>query len=76
MSPTLARRTAHMIGNAHIDPVWTWCAPEGRADVRATFASVLQRLALQGHRYLARAFGMRTEVGLCQDGFGHLMATP
>ena len=35
MSPALARRTAHMIGNAHIDPVWTWRAPQGRGEVRA-----------------------------------------
>ena len=138
MSPTLARRTAHMIGNAHIDPVWTWCAPEGRAEVRATFASALQRLAeypefvftqnqvvfldwvadtdpalhaeiarhvatgrwqlaggwwvepdtnlplgeslarqaLHGQRYLARAFGVRTDIGLCQDSFGHPASLP
>ncbi len=138
MSPTLARRTAHMIGNAHIDPVWTWCAPEGRAEVRATFASALQRLAeypefvftqnqvvfldwladtdpalhaeiaahvatgrwqlaggwwvepdtnlplgeslarqaLYGQRHLARAFGVRTDIGLCQDSFGHPASLP
>ncbi|MFL6151807.1 MAG: glycoside hydrolase family 3 N-terminal domain-containing protein [Ornithinibacter sp.] len=138
MSPTVARRTAHMIGNAHIDPVWTWCAPEGRAEVRATFASALQRLAeypefvftqnqvvfldwvadtdpalhaeiaehvatgrwqlaggwwvepdtnlplgeslarqaLHGQRYLARAFGVRTDIGLCQDSFGHPASLP
>ncbi len=138
MSPTLARRTAHMIGNAHIDPVWTWRAPEGRAEVRATFASALQRLAeypefvftqnqvvfldwvadtdpamhaeiathvatgrwqlaggwwvepdtnlplgeslarqaLYGQRYLAQAFGVRTDIGLCQDSFGHPASLP
>ncbi len=138
MSPPLTRRTAHMIGNAHIDPVWTWCAPEGRAEVRSTFASALQRLAeypefvftqnqvvfldwvadtdpgmlaeiaahvatgrwqlaggwwvepdtnlplgeslarqaLHGQRYLARAFGVRTDIGLCQDSFGHPASLP
>ena len=44
MSPTLARRTAHMIGNAHIDPVWLWQWPEGYQEVRATFRSAIDRL--------------------------------
>jgi alpha-mannosidase len=34
----------HMIGNAHIDPVWLWQWPEGYQEVRATFASAVQRL--------------------------------
>ena len=34
----------HMIGNAHIDPVWLWQWPEGYQEVRATFASALDRL--------------------------------
>ncbi|HEX5800021.1 MAG TPA: hypothetical protein VFY02_07935, partial [Gaiellaceae bacterium] len=33
-----------MIGNAHIDPVWLWQWPEGYQEVRATFASALDRL--------------------------------
>ena len=37
-------RTLHMIGNAHIDPVWLWQWPEGYQEVRATFASALARL--------------------------------
>jgi len=31
----------HMIGNAHIDPVWLWSWQEGYQVVRATFRSVL-----------------------------------
>jgi alpha-mannosidase len=38
------RRRLHMIGNAHIDPVWLWQWPEGYQEVRATFASALDRL--------------------------------
>jgi len=34
----------HMIGNAHIDPVWLWQWPEGYQEVRATFASALDRM--------------------------------
>jgi alpha-mannosidase len=34
----------HMIGNAHIDPVWLWQWPEGYQEVRATFHSALDRL--------------------------------
>ena len=38
------RRVLHMIGNAHIDPVWLWQWPEGYQEVRATFASAVARL--------------------------------
>ena len=34
----------HMIGNAHIDPVWLWQWPEGYQEVRATFSSALDRM--------------------------------
>jgi alpha-mannosidase len=34
----------HMIGNAHIDPVWLWQWPEGYQEVRATFRSAIERL--------------------------------
>ena len=36
--------TIHMIGNAHIDPVWLWGWQEGSQTIRATFKSVLERL--------------------------------
>ena len=38
------RRVLHMIGNAHIDPVWLWQWPEGYQEVRATFRSAVDRL--------------------------------
>jgi alpha-mannosidase len=34
----------HMIGNAHLDPVWLWQWQEGYAEVKATFRSALDRL--------------------------------
>ncbi len=34
-------KTLHMIGNAHIDPVWLWCWDEGMHAVHATFRCVL-----------------------------------
>ncbi|MBA2384029.1 MAG: alpha-mannosidase [Actinobacteria bacterium] len=37
-------RLLHMVGNAHIDPVWLWQWPEGYAEVRATFRSALERM--------------------------------
>jgi alpha-mannosidase len=37
-------RVLHMIGNAHIDPVWLWQWPEGYQEVRATFQSAIDRL--------------------------------
>ena len=36
--------TIHMIGNAHIDPVWLWGWQEGSQTIRATFESALERL--------------------------------
>lgn len=34
----------HMIGNAHIDPVWLWTWHEGFHEVKATFRSALDRM--------------------------------
>lgn len=34
----------HLIGNAHLDPVWLWRHPEGYAEVLATFRSALDRM--------------------------------
>ena len=34
----------HMIGNAHIDPVWLWRWQDGYAEVRSTFRSALDRM--------------------------------
>ena len=36
--------TIHLIGNAHIDPVWLWRWTEGYQETRATFRSALDRL--------------------------------
>jgi alpha-mannosidase len=40
----VSRERVHMIGNAHIDPVWLWQWPEGYQEVRATFQSAIDRL--------------------------------
>ena len=37
-------RTIHMIGNAHLDPVWLWPWQEGYQEARATFWSAIQRM--------------------------------
>src|SRR5690606_36514078 len=37
-------RTLHLIGNSHIDAVWLWPWEEGFAEVKATFASALERM--------------------------------
>ncbi|QNK54434.1 alpha-mannosidase [Paenibacillus sp. PAMC21692] len=39
-----ARPTVHMIGNAHLDPVWLWQWQEGFAETKATFRSALDRM--------------------------------
>ncbi|MCQ2462235.1 MAG: glycosyl hydrolase-related protein [Clostridia bacterium] len=33
-----------LIGNAHLDPVWQWCVPEGLALVKSTYRSALDRM--------------------------------
>jgi alpha-mannosidase len=38
------QRKVHMIGNAHIDPVWQWRWQEGFAEIKATFQSALDRI--------------------------------
>lgn len=37
-------KTLHMIGNAHLDPVWLWQWQEGFQETKATFRSALDRL--------------------------------
>ncbi|MFE5320839.1 alpha-mannosidase [Paenibacillus sp. NPDC056579] len=37
-------RQLHMIGNAHLDPVWLWRWQEGFAEIKATFRSALDRM--------------------------------
>ena len=39
-----ADRTLHMIGNAHLDPVWLWPWQEGYQEARATFWSAIHRM--------------------------------
>jgi alpha-mannosidase len=40
----LKHRKLHMIGNAHIDPVWLWQWQEGFHEVKASFRSALDRM--------------------------------
>ena len=37
-------RKLHLIGNAHLDPVWLWRWPEGFAEIKATFRAALDRM--------------------------------
>ncbi|MCL2421333.1 MAG: hypothetical protein FWD03_05690, partial [Defluviitaleaceae bacterium] len=40
----MKQKTLHMIGNAHIDPVWLWPWQEGYGEIKATFRSALDRM--------------------------------
>lgn len=40
----MKHQTLHMIGNAHLDPVWLWQWQEGFQAAKATFRSALDRL--------------------------------
>ena len=37
-------KSLHLIGNAHLDPVWLWRWTEGCQEARATFRSALERM--------------------------------
>ena len=37
-------KKVHLIGNAHLDPVWLWRWQEGFAEIKATFQSALDRM--------------------------------
>ena len=41
----MSKITVHMIGQAHLDPVWLWRWTEGRAEALATSQSAVDRLA-------------------------------
>ncbi len=45
MNEDNAKNRVHLIGNAHIDPVWLWRYEEGFAEIKATFRSALDRIA-------------------------------
>lgn len=38
------KNNTHLIGNAHIDPVWLWRSTAGMAEIKATFQSALDRM--------------------------------
>lgn len=40
----MKNKTYHMIGNAHLDPVWLWQWQEGFQETKATFRSALDRM--------------------------------
>jgi alpha-mannosidase len=40
----MKEKKLHMIGNAHLDPVWLWNWQEGFQEVKATFRSALDRM--------------------------------
>ncbi|MGG3468215.1 glycoside hydrolase family 38 C-terminal domain-containing protein [Neobacillus pocheonensis] len=42
--PKMKDKTLHMIGNAHLDPVWLWQWQEGFQETKATFRSALDRM--------------------------------
>ena len=41
MGGVVKERVLHLIGNAHIDPVWLWQWPEGFEEIRATFRAAV-----------------------------------
>ena len=45
MTRNVPRAALHMIGNAHIDPVWLWNWQEGFQEIKATYRSALDRLS-------------------------------
>jgi alpha-mannosidase len=44
----MGKPVVHMIGNAHIDPVWLWRLQEGREEVLVTYRSAIERMQESG----------------------------
>ena len=40
----MTNKNVHLIGNAHIDPVWRWRFSDGLAEIKATFRAALHRI--------------------------------
>jgi alpha-mannosidase len=40
----MSKKLVHMIGNAHLDPIWLWRWQEGSAEAKATIRSALDRM--------------------------------
>lgn len=40
----MSKKVIHMVGNAHLDPVWLWRWQEGSAEAKATVRSALDRM--------------------------------
>jgi len=40
----MSNKTIHLVGNAHIDPVWLWRFQDGFSEIKATFRSALDRI--------------------------------
>ena len=47
-----AKKELYMIGNSHIDPVWFWTWEEGMQEVKATYASALERMKAVSYTHL------------------------
>jgi len=58
--------TVHMVGNAHIDPVWLWPLAEGRAEVLSTYRTAIS-LVEQYPGYLFSSGGAVTYEWVRQD---------
>lgn len=43
------KKKVHLIGNAHLDPVWLWRWQEGYSEAKATFRSALDRMKEYPH---------------------------
>ena len=58
--------TVHMIGNAHIDPVWLWTVSEGRAEVLSTYRTAIA-LIEEFEGYVFTSGGAVTYQWVAQD---------
>jgi alpha-mannosidase len=58
--------TVHMIGNAHIDPVWLWTVREGREEVLSTYRTAIA-LINEFHGYVFTSGGAVTYQWVAED---------
>jgi hypothetical protein len=65
----------HMVGNAHLDPVWLWQWHEGFQEVKSTFRSALRLHHLRGHRQ-SRCRRYRRLAGAVQSAQAQVPGKP
>lgn len=64
-------KRVHVIGNAHIDPVWLWQKPDDLAEIKATFRLAFNRIK----KFPSFILTSSTQVQPISNGLREMAAT-